>query len=192
MPDTIIQQVSEQVKKVMEAANSARPLSHFDYVSTTCYKPSCMHIRTADHEKKTMTGPLERMPYRAIVRARDDWRSQPWSQCHMRRIPDVLAGLRSISKLQGPKGRPRDGGAPLSGEKSPPGTPHFGLWGPRSKPYRDDLPSTVFWGQGPVYVPMAYNIILQRPTLYKVKAVIASYLLQLQFKVDDGCVGKLQ
>lgn len=37
----------------------------------------------------------------------------------------------------------------------------------------------------------AYNVILGHPTLYNVKAVIASYFLQLQFKADDGSVGKL-
>jgi len=31
-----------------------------------------------------------------------------------------------------------------------------------------------------VDVPMAYNVILGRPTLHKVKAIIAPYLLQLQ------------
>jgi len=40
-----------------------------------------------------------------------------------------------------------------------------------------------------VDVPTAYNVILGRPTLHKVKAVITSYLLQLQFEVDDGSVG---
>ena len=43
-----------------------------------------------------------------------------------------------------------------------------------------------------VDAPTACNIILGRPTLYKVKAVIASYLLQLQYKGDDGRVRKLQ
>jgi len=32
MTDTIMQQVSEQVKKAMEAATFRRPLPHFDYV----------------------------------------------------------------------------------------------------------------------------------------------------------------
>ncbi|KAJ8439989.1 hypothetical protein Cgig2_022671 [Carnegiea gigantea] len=42
-----------------------------------------------------------------------------------------------------------------------------------------------------VDVLTASNIILGRPTLHKVKAVIASYLLQLQFEADDGSIGKL-
>ncbi|KAJ8421160.1 hypothetical protein Cgig2_018001 [Carnegiea gigantea] len=37
-----------------------------------------------------------------------------------------------------------------------------------------------------------YIVILGRPTLHKVKAIIASYLLQLQFEANDGSVGKLQ
>ena len=42
-----------------------------------------------------------------------------------------------------------------------------------------------------VDVPTAYNVILGRPTLHKVKAVIAPYLLQLQFEADNGSVGKI-
>ena len=43
-----------------------------------------------------------------------------------------------------------------------------------------------------VDVPMAYNVILGRPTLHKVKAIIASYQSQLLYEADDGRVGKLQ
>jgi len=42
-----------------------------------------------------------------------------------------------------------------------------------------------------VDVPTAYNVILGRPTLHKVKAIIAPYLLQLQFEADDGSVGEI-
>ncbi|KAJ8446018.1 hypothetical protein Cgig2_012362 [Carnegiea gigantea] len=42
-----------------------------------------------------------------------------------------------------------------------------------------------------VNVPMANNVILGRPTLHKVKAVFASYLLHLQFETDDWSVSKL-
>ncbi|KAJ8420582.1 LOW QUALITY PROTEIN: hypothetical protein Cgig2_010237 [Carnegiea gigantea] len=41
-------------------------------------------------------------------------------------------------------------------------------------------------------VPTAYNIILGRATLHKVKDVIAPYRLQLQFEADDGIVGTMQ
>ncbi|KAJ8423014.1 hypothetical protein Cgig2_013486 [Carnegiea gigantea] len=40
MTDTIMQQASKQVQRAMEAANSARPLLHFDYVPTTACEPS--------------------------------------------------------------------------------------------------------------------------------------------------------
>jgi len=43
-----------------------------------------------------------------------------------------------------------------------------------------------------VDVPMAYNVILGRPTLHRVRAVVAPYLLQLQFETDDGGVGELR
>jgi len=43
-----------------------------------------------------------------------------------------------------------------------------------------------------VDVPTAYNVILGRPTLHKVTAVIALYLLQLQFEADDGSIGELR
>jgi len=42
-----------------------------------------------------------------------------------------------------------------------------------------------------VDVPMAYNVILGRPNLHKVKAVITPYLFQLQFEADDGSVGEM-
>ena len=34
MTDTIMQRVTKEVKKAMEAANAARPLPNFDYVPT--------------------------------------------------------------------------------------------------------------------------------------------------------------
>ncbi|KAJ8426884.1 hypothetical protein Cgig2_002732 [Carnegiea gigantea] len=40
MTDTITRQVSEYVKRAMEAANSARPLTHFNYIPTYGGKPS--------------------------------------------------------------------------------------------------------------------------------------------------------
>jgi len=41
-------------------------------------------------------------------------------------------------------------------------------------------------------VPTAYNVILGWPTLHKVEAVIAPYLLQLQFERDDGTIGEMR
>jgi len=40
MTDTIMQPVTEQLKKAMEFASSTRPPPHFDYVRTTGCKPS--------------------------------------------------------------------------------------------------------------------------------------------------------
>jgi len=42
-----------------------------------------------------------------------------------------------------------------------------------------------------VDVPTAYNVILGRPTLHKVKVVITPYLLQVKFEADDGCIGEM-
>ncbi|KAJ8423632.1 hypothetical protein Cgig2_028491 [Carnegiea gigantea] len=43
-----------------------------------------------------------------------------------------------------------------------------------------------------VDVPTIYNIIIGRPTLHRVKAVVAPYLLQLQFETNDGNIGELR
>ena len=40
-------------------------------------------------------------------------------------------------------------------------------------------------------LPSAYNVILGRPTLHQVKAVLALYLLWIQYKSDDCIMGKL-
>ena len=39
---------------------------------------------------------------------------------------------------------------------------------------------------------MAYNIILDRPTLNTAKAVVATHLLMTKFECNDGSVGSLQ
>jgi len=43
-----------------------------------------------------------------------------------------------------------------------------------------------------VDVATAYNVILGRLTLHRVKVVIASCLFQLQFEAGDGSFGELQ
>jgi len=43
-----------------------------------------------------------------------------------------------------------------------------------------------------VHVPTSYNVISGRPTLHRVRDVVAPYLIQLQFKTDDGDVGELR
>ena len=42
-----------------------------------------------------------------------------------------------------------------------------------------------------VDVPVAYNVIIRRPTLGTIKAVVAPYLLLVQYELDDGRVEKL-
>ncbi|KAJ8437287.1 hypothetical protein Cgig2_006391 [Carnegiea gigantea] len=49
MTDTIMSQVFEQVKKAVEAANSARPLPYFDYMPTTGCEPSHRDAPVASH-----------------------------------------------------------------------------------------------------------------------------------------------
>ncbi|KAJ8426960.1 hypothetical protein Cgig2_027684 [Carnegiea gigantea] len=51
MTDAIMQQVSEQVNKAVEATSSARPLPHFEYVPTTGSEPS--------HRDDPMMSPLQ-------------------------------------------------------------------------------------------------------------------------------------
>ncbi|KAJ8432365.1 hypothetical protein Cgig2_014984 [Carnegiea gigantea] len=68
MTDTIIRQVSEQVERAMEAANSARPLPHFDYVPTTGCEPS--------HRQDRVSSP------RQIERERETSRSNCSGRSH--------------------------------------------------------------------------------------------------------------
>ncbi|KAJ8427241.1 hypothetical protein Cgig2_016933 [Carnegiea gigantea] len=49
MTDTLMQQVSKQVKKSVEAASSVRPLSRFNYVPTAGCEPSHRHVSMASH-----------------------------------------------------------------------------------------------------------------------------------------------
>jgi len=42
-----------------------------------------------------------------------------------------------------------------------------------------------------VDVPVTYNVILERPVHHYVKAIIAPYLLQVQYEVDDSSMGRL-
>ncbi|KAJ8421905.1 hypothetical protein Cgig2_013807 [Carnegiea gigantea] len=42
-----------------------------------------------------------------------------------------------------------------------------------------------------VDIPVAYHVVLGCPTLHKVKAFIAPYLLKIQYEADDGSIGKI-
>ncbi|KAJ8421028.1 hypothetical protein Cgig2_015469 [Carnegiea gigantea] len=101
MIGTIMQQVTEQVKKVMVAARFARPLPHLDYMPTVGWEPFHRHIpiasrhhsdegreaaypnRNADHEESTMISALGWTPYRSISRTRDDRQRQLQPQRYM-------------------------------------------------------------------------------------------------------------
>ncbi|KAJ8433387.1 hypothetical protein Cgig2_019177 [Carnegiea gigantea] len=54
--DTVLQQLTEQVKKAVEATNSARPLPTFDYVPTTGCEPSQSYIPIRSHRSSDEDG----------------------------------------------------------------------------------------------------------------------------------------
>ncbi|KAJ8424154.1 hypothetical protein Cgig2_001616 [Carnegiea gigantea] len=207
MTDTIMQQVTEQVKKAMEASSSARPLPHFDYVPTTSCEPSHRHapilsylhgdklgippswsISTQTPKERSLSKDIpvvevERHPETPIKKERKPARPEPREEeCSTKTV--AIAGgyiegtTRSAWKAQ------------LQGaqqEVNPTGMIHLPLrFGEKAKTRNLGVDFLV------VDLPTAHNVILGRLTLHKVKAVIASYLLQLQFKADDGSVGKLQ
>ncbi|KAJ8434334.1 hypothetical protein Cgig2_010951 [Carnegiea gigantea] len=61
MTDIITQQVIEQVKKAIEAANSARPLPHFDYVPTTGCEPFHRHVPVVSHHHSDKVREIARL-----------------------------------------------------------------------------------------------------------------------------------
>ena len=97
---------------------------------------------------------------------------------------DCLEGLKHLVRKIVPFGRPI---LCFEGqEKSPTGVIQLPLrFGDKSKARNLEVDFLV------VDVSMTYNVILGRPTLYRVKAVIASYLLELRYEADDGSVMKL-
>ncbi|KAJ8429313.1 hypothetical protein Cgig2_025069 [Carnegiea gigantea] len=73
-------------------------------------------------------------------------------------------------------------------QKSLPSYTHPRLWRTRGKPHKNDPTPTTVRRQ----VQSMKCVILERLTLHKVKVVIASYLLQLQYEADDDSIRKLQ
>ncbi|KAJ8428396.1 LOW QUALITY PROTEIN: hypothetical protein Cgig2_029019 [Carnegiea gigantea] len=100
MTDAIMQQVSEQVKKAVEAASSARLLPHFEYMPTGGYEP-CHRHDPPIHEKRTMTVPLGPTHTLAIVQATDGRQSQPRLQHRMQHTLDELPGSKNKSRTRG-------------------------------------------------------------------------------------------
>ncbi|KAJ8427550.1 hypothetical protein Cgig2_003113 [Carnegiea gigantea] len=80
MTDTIMQQVSKQVKKAVEAATFARPLPHFDYIPTTGCEPSHRHI-----PRWSERGCLPRLKWPIAGR---EPRSVHWDKCPKEPSPD--------------------------------------------------------------------------------------------------------
>ncbi|KAJ8444056.1 hypothetical protein Cgig2_030913 [Carnegiea gigantea] len=64
MTDTIMQQVTEQVKKAVEFASSARRSPHFNYVLTTGCEPSHRHVPVASycHSDEVRKHPMLKRP----------------------------------------------------------------------------------------------------------------------------------
>ncbi|KAJ8430169.1 LOW QUALITY PROTEIN: hypothetical protein Cgig2_028055 [Carnegiea gigantea] len=127
----IMQQVTEQLKKAMEAANSTRPLPAFDYVPTVGYEPSHRHAPARSHHHSdeerllvqigkdgprtsTTTDPSEQMHGKAAGRNLGDRQSQSWTRCRTQPIHDTLPGSRSRSKPQSLRVKPQEGDAPWS------------------------------------------------------------------------------
>ncbi|KAJ8446299.1 LOW QUALITY PROTEIN: hypothetical protein Cgig2_005830 [Carnegiea gigantea] len=205
----------------MEAVNSMRPLPTFTCLLRDASRPAGMpplshHIEVMKELKKALyelkdQGQIDRFLKRgprSLWKERDPAREEPREEeCSTEIVATITGGGHYAVYMEGPDMRDAtslDGGARkpyyASGkENCSLRTSHFRLWRTREKPYRSDPAPTAIWGLARnlevdflvVDVPMTYNVILGRLTLYRVKAVIASYLLELQYKADDGRVMKL-
>ncbi|KAJ8423732.1 hypothetical protein Cgig2_025308 [Carnegiea gigantea] len=177
MTNTIIQHVFKQDKKAVEAMSSARPLPCFKYVPTTGCEPSYRHAPVVSHchSEGMREAPYADRNGRSRGENRD--RSVGAEALHNRHLsygrlaksitastPYATLGSRSRSRPRALEGKPQD----------------------KAKVRTLEIDFLL------VNVPTAYNIILGQPTLYKVKAVFAPYLLQLQFEADDGTIGMMQ
>ncbi|KAJ8423700.1 hypothetical protein Cgig2_003384 [Carnegiea gigantea] len=108
MTDAITRQVSEQVKRVMKAANSARPLPHFNYIPTHVVEPSHRLERVPSprySERERAVSRLNRSvwPYTEQlgrrVAARPSGRPMQGTTVRghpmLRRLPPMIAPLKS-------------------------------------------------------------------------------------------------
>ncbi|KAJ8421746.1 hypothetical protein Cgig2_022429 [Carnegiea gigantea] len=115
MTDTIVQQVPEQVRNVMEAVNSIRALPHFDYATslptvTLSRHPIAIVVRCVrpltktgmiGPKRKTTTGPWHPTPIRVATPAEGEQQSPPRPQCCTRPIagePPKSANLHVLSR----------------------------------------------------------------------------------------------
>ncbi|KAJ8425107.1 hypothetical protein Cgig2_013837 [Carnegiea gigantea] len=120
MTDTIIQQVSEQVKKAHEASSSARPLPRFEYVPTPGCEPSHRHapvvsqrhsegMREAPHANKGGRTREENQDRSIGVNTQHSHRPS-----HRGPTELTMPGLRSKSRPRGLEVKPLKDGGPQS------------------------------------------------------------------------------
>ncbi|KAJ8432713.1 LOW QUALITY PROTEIN: hypothetical protein Cgig2_001931 [Carnegiea gigantea] len=131
MTDAIMQQVLEQLKKVVEAASLARlfhvssmyPLEDASPPTQSCnippvtakgYKKTLMAMETNDLGRVTTVVPLGLMPAITIAQVTDAQRGQPLLQRLIRHTFDEPLGSKSKSKPRAPREEPPSGNALLS------------------------------------------------------------------------------
>ncbi|KAJ8434126.1 hypothetical protein Cgig2_024244 [Carnegiea gigantea] len=146
LTDAITRQVSEQVKKAVEAASLARPLPHFEHMPTGSasppvdtilqhppvvargYKKTLIAVETSNLGRKTTVVPLGLMPTITIAQVMDAQRGHPMLQCLMRHTLDEPLGSKSKSKPHAPREESPSGNALLSAVRTHPyrskGSPH--------------------------------------------------------------------
>ncbi|KAJ8435429.1 hypothetical protein Cgig2_013927 [Carnegiea gigantea] len=114
MTETIPQQVLEQVKQAMEAANSTRPQPHFDYVPTAGCEPS--HRGSTRHPIQTgvgdpirsiMIGTRVRQSGQVAAPSRGRRPRPPRPLLPVRPTPGGLLSLKNKTRLPGLDGRLR-------------------------------------------------------------------------------------
>ncbi|KAJ8432685.1 hypothetical protein Cgig2_034011 [Carnegiea gigantea] len=186
MTNTILQQVTAQVKNTIKAVNSARPKPNFDYVPTTRNHDHSAGVDARQHSSSDRRQTRELRHCLNIVR-----NSFPMHGL-VQEIGTNLKASRRILLEKVHSRAPFGSGAYLQSfhtgrEVNPTGMIRLPLqFGNKIKARKLEVDFLV------VDVPITYNVILGRPTLHKVKADITSYLLQLQLEADDGSVETLQ
>ncbi|KAJ8440105.1 hypothetical protein Cgig2_026456 [Carnegiea gigantea] len=194
MTDIGIWQVSEQVKKAMEVVSSMRTLPAFDYVPAASCKSSHMHAPNRSYHRDEEERELARLDRDKQSRGENyDWSIGMDAQQSSRPTTGRPAKLTTTStpyvthsqrmaSFEEQDGHHHVGlfeETQVSGERNRPrGTSHFGFRGKEVNPTRMIILPMRFGHKA-----KARNLEVDfLPTLHKVKAVIASYLLQVQFK----------
>ncbi|KAJ8439298.1 hypothetical protein Cgig2_006434 [Carnegiea gigantea] len=185
MTDTIMQQVTEKVRKAIEDASSARPLPTFNYMPT-------MHCESA-HRHAFIGCPRRSDEVREMAYSERDGRSRDRNHDHSTGMRNALHELADKGQINHFLKRElcflrkeRDPARPELGEGECSTMIEATIAG-GGEPTGNHLPPITLRRQGQgkkprADVPTAYNIILGRPTLHLLKA----------FEADDGSIGKLQ